>query len=463
MYTNHLELTYADELHNYDIYPKVVPVGVRAELTVRPLGRHAALRAAGYELIVRPLGEGSPWDYPDRPNCAKIEAKPEPDGCIRFAFEFPSEQEYYIRLSDGDQFRLQLSVYAVNDDLCGRYPFRGDLHMHSFRSDGKQAPEIVAAYYRQTGYDFLAITDHERYYPSLEAMAAFEGLPTDYTLVPGEEVHLPKGPGHANDIHIINFGGTYSINGLVRATAQCREAGEEAAKRAIIPNPPPVRSKEEHWAEIDKYAGELKVPAGVEPYTYADCRWIFNEIKKAGGLGIFCHPYWISDVYHVPVSLTDYLMETHPFGAFEVLGGEDYFEQNGFQAITYYEDQAKGRRYPIVGSTDSHSAFNNRCARICSTIVFAPACERRALIESIEGFYSVAVDTIDASPRYVGELRLVRYARFLEKHWFPLHDELCFEEGRALRDYVLGAEGARKTLEAMAGRTARLRAKYFAR
>lgn len=36
-------------------------------------------------------------------------------------------------------------------------------------------------------------------------------------------------------------------------------------------------------------------------------------------------------MYHIPEPLTRYMMKKHPFDAFEVLGGENYYEQNGFR------------------------------------------------------------------------------------------------------------------------------------
>jgi len=41
----------------------------------------------------------------------------------------------------------------------GRF-WRGNLHTHSTRSDGRLPPEAVADFYRNAGYDFLALTDH---------------------------------------------------------------------------------------------------------------------------------------------------------------------------------------------------------------------------------------------------------------------------------------------------------------
>jgi len=41
----------------------------------------------------------------------------------------------------------------------GRF-FRGNLHTHSTRSDGKLPPEAVCRWYQESGYDFIALSDH---------------------------------------------------------------------------------------------------------------------------------------------------------------------------------------------------------------------------------------------------------------------------------------------------------------
>jgi hypothetical protein len=43
--------------------------------------------------------------------------------------------------------------------LPGRW-FKGNLHTHTTQSDGDRTPEQAIAWYREHGYDFLAITDH---------------------------------------------------------------------------------------------------------------------------------------------------------------------------------------------------------------------------------------------------------------------------------------------------------------
>lgn len=444
------------ELHNYDIYPKVFLLGEAVTITIKPLGDHVAFTGSE-EFALISVAHGAVADYPGRANHRKLETTLGADGCIRFSHIFPEEGEYLIRLLPDDRRRrrVDLSVYALAEDMKGRYPYRGDLHMHSCYSDGVQSPAVVVANYRRYGYDFIVISDHERYYPALEAQDVYRDVPAEMTIVAGEEVHLPD-----NDVHIVNFGGKYSVNGLLDSSAQNRESD----RRAVIDNPPPVLSTEEYRRQVNELAGTLDIPDGIEKFTYASCVWIFDHIRKAEGLGIFAHPYWKSDgSYQVPESLTAHILETRPFDAFEVLGGELYQQQNGFQTIRYYEDRARGISYPIIGATDSHNSIaeDNPGALVASTFVFATANETRSLIAAILDEYSVAIDTISKEYRLVGDLRLVKYARFLLDDFTPLHDELCYEEGRLMKACVTGDGAALESLAFIHGRMKDLYAKYF--
>jgi hypothetical protein len=64
---------------------------------------------------------------------------------------------------------------------------RGNLHTHTTRSDGDATPDDVARWYRDHGYDFLALTDHNLLSsPPDSAALATPAL----TLIPGEEVSM---------------------------------------------------------------------------------------------------------------------------------------------------------------------------------------------------------------------------------------------------------------------------------
>lgn len=457
-----------ENLLYYDVFPKVIACGKETEIHIRPLGgRPQFTPGATYKLIICAMDGGTPWQYPLASDWRYSDIVCNEEGGFTFSHTFDSEQGYFLRLEDMEGKRInQFPVYAVEGELIGRYPFIGDLHMHTIRSDGSQLPAVVAANYRKRGYDFTVISDHRRYWPSLEAIDAYKDVDTEMVIVPGEEVHLPDVDGKQNGVHIVNFGGEYSINALTHGEAH-DEKGADPKYRSLYGKCPDYMDKETFDDMMRSLMAEADLPEGIDPYPAVCCKWIFDEIKKANGLGIFAHPNWIANVYHVAEKFTEYMMETQPFDAFEVLGGENYYEQNGFQTIKYYEDRAKGRRYPIVGSTDSHSSHEqNRNSKICSTIIFAPECERTQLIDSVKKFWSVAVDTINEDFRLVGESRLVRYGAFLLQYFFPIHDDLCAEEGRLMKQYVTGTDAekaeAKALLTAIHGRMQRQREKYFA-
>ncbi len=454
------------DLHYFDIWPKVFEEGKPVDITIQCLtGTRGFYRFENrpYRIMLMPLCERD-WAHNEGVPSAfrTIYVTPDADGCLRFTAVFNGEQEHYIRifksLDENDRERVcQLSVYSVAADLAGRYPYMGDMHIHTNSSDGFEEPAFVAASYRKAGYDFIAITDHGRYYPSLNAMAAYKDAKLGLNLVPGEEVHLP-----GNDVHIVNFGGKWSVNGLHDGSNQYKEAGEDISKRAIDTEncPQQVMTVADYEAEVEAIAEKNEYPEGVPAFVAASCQWGFEHIQAAEGLAIFAHPYWINNTFHVSENLTDFLFDQNKFDAFEVLGGEAYLDQNEFQVMHYNEARIRGSKFPIVGSSDSHGTINNPNWRVGQTIVFAPENTREAIIDSVKKFYSAAVGNVSPQYHLAGEFRFVRYSRFLMDNYFPIHDEVCVEEGRMMREYISGNASAEE-LSALAGRTEKLIKKYF--
>lgn len=73
----------------------------------------------------------------------------------------------------------------------GRF-WRGNLHTHSTFSDGAYAMEEVCHRYRETGYHFIALTDHflERYNWPIADTRAFRTA--DFTTIIGAELHTDQ-------------------------------------------------------------------------------------------------------------------------------------------------------------------------------------------------------------------------------------------------------------------------------
>jgi hypothetical protein len=117
-------------------------------------------------------------------------------------------------------------MHTLPFGLPGRF-WRGNLHTHSTRSDGKLSPEAVCQLYRTAGYDFISLTDHflERYsYPLVDT----RGYRTeDFTTLLGAELHAGE----------IELGGLWHIVavGLPLDFAQPPpdESGPELGARAM--------------------------------------------------------------------------------------------------------------------------------------------------------------------------------------------------------------------------------------
>ena len=445
----------------YDIFPLVFPIGQSVTFTITSPGARKPL-SGEYTVSVYNALAGAPSEDFSAWNSNEYICQTGADGTLKFSHTALKEGEYFIRLFQDGQQVVQLYVYALAEDLACRYPLRGDLHLHTNGSDGQQPPAIVCANYRKKGYDFLVITDHNRYYPSLDAIAAYQEVDVPLVILPGEEVHLPD-----TTVHIVNAGGLFSINGLLPIKENYIETNGELSRRRFDDTiqPPKVYTMSEFWADIDGLERGLTAdpdfPKTVDSRSYAVCLWIFDKIRQAQGLGIFCHPYWINDLYEITEDFTLYMLKNHPFDAFEVLGGENYYQQNGFQAALYYEEYKYGRVHPIVGSTDSHNSLSsNRNYDLCSTIVFAKSDAREDILNGIREKYSVAVDTLSKEYRLVGEYRLQKYASFLMERYFPLHDQACLIDGELMYQYAVG-NASKEEVESIGKRAKRLREKYI--
>ena len=60
--------------------------------------------------------------------------------------------------------------------------YKGNLHTHTDRSDGRKPPEEVLKLYRSMGYDFIALTDHYEFNPSQitdDGMLVISGIEYD--------------------------------------------------------------------------------------------------------------------------------------------------------------------------------------------------------------------------------------------------------------------------------------------
>ena len=425
-------------LEYYDIFPKILCTEREAEITIRPLGVHAAFdEKKKYRVKIIPMNEtllncsDKGYEALDVQHCNEN---------LQFRYRFTQEEQYVVLLQiqeDGVWTNCcELRVYSVKPDYFKLRPYRGDMHCHTCRSDGKEGPAIVAANYRKSGFDFLSITDHGQYEPAQEAIRAFSDIPMSFQLFAGEEVHPPK-----NNCHTVHFGGTYSINQIFR------------------------EDPEKYEREVDEIENKLEIPEGLNTREYASLLWVYRNIREAGGMAIMAHPCWIQDeAYHIRRDMYRYLLQTHPFDALELTCGQS-LEENQLQISLWQQMREEGNVVPVVGSSDSHGTVNSPWFGLSKMIVLSEECTKDALIDAVKARRAVVLEQYPGEPlpRVDGENRALEFVLFLVTEYMPLHDELCFEEGRLMKAYACGDQEAGEELRRIGKRTDFLTEKYWAK
>ena len=331
----------------------------------------------------------------------------EENGLFSVEYDFFGEQKYNVRFKiDGEKPSRRRYVYSVGADLFGIYPLKGDTHIHTCRSDGEGTPFEVGVEYRGAGYDFIAVTDHHKMYPSIEAKEEFRTLTDRFFVLQGEEVHN-KGMGY---FHIINLGGRVSVNDIIEAEDGFAES------------------------EVERYLKEEECPTGATPYICAYRRFVSAEIRKGGGIAVLAHPFWeCFGEYNMPSEDVRYLMRSGCYDAVELLAACDNNGNGNDMLVSLYQELlCEGVRLPVLGASDRHSStaqdslFNKQFS-----LVFARG--EADVLEAIKNGRTVAVQMRDTYDFNVyGSFRLVKYARFLLDEYFPRYTELAAAHAEAL-------------------------------
>jgi len=91
--------------------------------------------------------------------------------------------------------------------VCHEQPparwFKGNTHTHTTESDGDSPPDVVTRWYRDHGYQFLVLSDHN-VLTSVDALSALHGQDGRFLLIKGEEVtdRFDGKPVHINGLDV---------------------------------------------------------------------------------------------------------------------------------------------------------------------------------------------------------------------------------------------------------------------
>jgi hypothetical protein len=108
--------------------------------------------------------------------------------------------------------------------------YKGNTHTHTINSDGDSTPDDVVKWYREHGYQFLVLTDHN-FLTSVDGLNAVHGAREKFLVVKGEEVTDKFGDAslHINGLdvsrEIAPQGGTSVLDVVQRDVDAIRSAG----------------------------------------------------------------------------------------------------------------------------------------------------------------------------------------------------------------------------------------------
>ena len=423
------------QIFNYAVYPSIVKADTIATTRIHPLGENTALLpGVTYTVEVRGV-ETFCTDYAHLP-VTYYQIAPNADGDLEITHRFEGEQRHALTLKRpqedlehtpyrdithrnkrGENTEAVLQVYSLADDLYGMRCFKGEVHCHTYESDGIQDVCHTIGNYRTAGYDFMAITDHYITMGAEKAKRIFDSAPVDMTLFLGEECHVPT-----EQIHAVHIGGRESV------TAYFRNHPEEAEQEMLA------------------IEAELSLPAHINRRDYAWRVWIARKAREFGGISILAHPHWIwFETYFMASAITQQLLTD---GIYDAL---DITDQEADTTVALWaEMQARGHRIPVVGCTDSHYTDANnphRPARGGYTIVFAPDRSEQSILSAIRKGRSIAVNAVGDPERVQGPYRLVKFARFLLDNYYPIYKRLCHNQGVLMSEYPVDSSPAPKTEE----------------
>ena len=282
--------------------------------------------------------------------------------------------------------------------------------MHTCYSDGIHSPVYMAARCREIGLDFAAITDHLVYSSSLVAIDEARKHGFDILLFPGEEINYDLGIGHIVAI---------DADRLISAEIDYHN-GES------------IKIIDSVYNDVkNNFSGKKMLP-GTDRKLFGYFYGVVKKIREAGGLAIVAHPFWVFQAtYDLARNTYKQILKDKVFDAIELFGAMGF--SRNIISISYIQHYRENNpEIPLLGNSDAHDAYSNESDKgqplgEIWSVVFAEKLERKAILKAIRGCMSVPCFKTNGMPEpvIVDPHDLVEYTYFLEREFFPRHDEIC--------------------------------------
>jgi len=210
-------------------------------------------------------------------------------------------------------------------DFYGKKWYKGNLHTHTNRSDGKVSFEEAVSRYRHAGFDFLSITDH---WVTSETIAE-----DNFLLISGCEYHTYESEQCGN----IKRNVVIHINGIGFTSVPKLEKS------------PDLRGQE-----------------------------IIDAIKASGGIAIFNHPEWSRNL---PSDIIR-LQNLAGVEIFNSLGGSNDYQFH-YDYSGFHVDQLalQGINLPVFATDDTHLYTGEECKSFI--MVEAESLSRDSILDAV--------------------------------------------------------------------------------
>jgi len=370
-----------DKTQYFYLTPDTVKTNKKTKLCVKSIYPQLALSGT-YSVFISPYSEYNYQPFNEsKDSIFTVEAQ---NGLLEFDYTFDKEQLYRIIIGEQKGAEIHIltrsDVYALEPDLYDMKALKGDLHCHTVFSDGFETPDMVVNAAKKHNFDFIAITDHNNFEGSEQALLLND---PEITVIHGEEYS-----SSFTNMHIISLGAKKAL---------------DESKYNVVP------SAEDSKTSVEYIKGLLK------------------DIKANGGLSIMCHPFWkplsTDKRMDVPLSTVRELLLQNEFDAMEIVSGspDGDLMTTILQHSMAIEYGATPDKIAYVGITDSHTYSTDPICGKHFTIVFCKNNTEGEIIEAIRNKRSVAVQLVDKNNALCfGQLRYCMYANFILKKIYKL-------------------------------------------
>lgn len=248
--------------------------------------------------------------------------------------------------------------------------YRGNTHAHTINADGNVAPDAVVRWYREHGYQFIYVTEHE-YLTDVAPLNALYGGDERFLVLQGQEVTQM----HADERHPDGMRHAH-VNGL-------------GVNRVVWP----IGSDGNRWLARNVSMSESYVKN-------------FAAIRAAGGIPQVNHPNfrWSVKPQDLAALTGPFLLEiANGFPSANNLGGLDDNGEEAPSTEAFWDVVlSQGKTAWAVGSDDSHDYlhmddFNSERPGKAWIVVRAPELSAAALQDSLLNgdFYASTGVTLD--------------------------------------------------------------------